>query len=289
MGQRQIQGEPGFRRRPHLSARECEPVLPWKKIIDQHMKTSILRLTLAAIGVAVALSASSADVPIPKAGLQLWLSADHVELVDGAVTVIKDLSGKNNNARRDPPTATPASNPAVAKDSISGQPVLRFTGDNIAFGFNQITNIYTAFWVVSKDAAAFGKRNEKFVLGDQTSNDFHAGWTDDVILNTDVNPGHLSKFLANAKTWLDGRPVIASKTPFARQLSLICIVSTGPVKAGQLARDRSFSGRAWQGDIAEILLYSDELSETDRQAVEKYLMVKYHLKPGSTADAAKSN
>ena len=228
------------------------------------MKSAFLKLTLFAVIAALALNAYSADAPaatpvsdsFPKAGLQLWLSAGHVEQTDGTITVIKDLSGKENHAQRDPATAKPATNPAIAKDAASGQPVLRFTGEDIAFGFKQITDIRTAFWVVSKDAAAFGKRNEKFVLGDKNSNDFHAGWTDDVIFNTDVNPGHLSKFLADGKTWLNGQSMVASKTPFPKQLSLISIISTGPVKAGQLAKDRSMSGRSWQGDIAEILIYN---------------------------------
>jgi len=244
------------------------------------MKNPCLRLALAALCAASALNAYSADTSassVPKTGLQAWFSAGQVEQAAGSVTVIKDLSGNDNHARRDPPTATPASNPAVAKDSVSGQPVLRFTGDNIAFGFNQITNIRTAFWVVSKDAASFGKRSEKFVLGDKNSNDFHAGWTDDVIFNTDVNPGHLSKFLADGKTWLNGRSMVASKTPFPKQLALISIISTGPVRAGQLARDRDYPGRSWQGDIAEILLYNVELSDADRQAVETYLTRKYSI------------
>jgi hypothetical protein len=85
--------------------------------------------------------------------------------------------------------------------------------------------------------------------------------------------------LANAKAWLNGQPIVANKTPFPKQLSVITLISTGPVKADQLARDRNMAGRAWQGDIAEILIYNAELSDADRQAVEKYLMTKYAPKP----------
>jgi hypothetical protein len=41
------------------------------------------------------------------------------------------------------------------------------------------------------------------------------------------------------------------------------------------------SGRSWQGDIAEILIYNAELSDADRLAVEKYLTAKYKIQPGS--------
>jgi hypothetical protein len=258
-----------------MNHQTTEPAMKIKSIFA----TLAAVCTAAAFNVSAALTALGGPVPIPSAGLQLWLSASQVEQTNGVVTLINDLSGQGNDARRDPPTAMPETNPAVAK-TANGQPVLRFTGADIAFVFNQITNVRTAFWVVSKDPASFGFKSEKFVLGDKKSNDFHAGWTDDTIFNTDVNPGHLSQYLHDAKTWLNGQPMIAYQTPFPKQLSVISIVSPGPVKAGQLARDRNFSGRSWQGDIAEILLYNVELSDADRQAVEKYLMTKYGIQGG---------
>jgi len=223
---------------------------------------------------------------VPKAGLELWLSAGSVEQANGTVTALKDLSGLGNDAKRDPANAAPAANPAVV-NGAGGQPVLKFTGDNIGFAFRQITDIRTTFWVVSKDPAAFGKLNEKFVLGDKASNDFHAGWTNDVILNTDVNPGHLSQNLKDAKAWLNGQSIVANKTPFPKQLSVITLVSTGPVKAGQLAKDRNMGGRSWQGEIAEILVYNVELSDVDRKAVEKYLLTKYAI--SATGPATQAN
>ena len=249
------------------------------------MKNAFLKPALAVLSAAVAFNAYSAGAPapgdFPKAGLELWLSAGQVEQADGVITVIKDLSGAGNDARRNAPATTPANNPAVAKDAASGQPLLRFSGSNVAYVFQRLTNIRTAFWVVSKDPASFGQRSEKFVLGDPAGNDFHAGWTDDTIFNTDVNPGHLSKNLKDGKTWLNGKPMDATKTPFPKQLSLISIISAGPVSAGQLARDRNMSGRSWQGDIGEILLYNVELSDAGRLAVEKYLTAKYQIQPGA--------
>ena len=37
--------------------------------------------------------------------------------------------------------------------------------------------------------------------------------------------------------------------------------------------------RSWQGEIAEVLLFNVVLSDADRQAVERYLMAKYQIKP----------
>ena len=251
-----------------------------------NMHRGLIKLALVAGGALSAALTHAADPApeIPKTRLELWLPAGSVEPAGVVVTRLDDLRGNGNNARRDPPAAAPDANPALAKDPVSGQPILRFTGADIAFAFNQLTNVRTAFWVVSKDPAAFGHKSEKFVLGDKTSNDFHAGWTDDTIFNTDVNPGHLSPYLHDAQTWLNGQPIVAYHTPFPKTLSLITIISSGPVKAGQLARDRNFSGRSWQGDIAEVLLYDTPLADADRLAVEHYLTAKYALGTAPVAD-----
>jgi hypothetical protein len=249
-----------------------------ENLVAKHALVAFLAASAVNIYSAETAAARDSNGDFPKAGLQLWLSAGQVEQADGTITLIKELSGNENQARRDPVTAMPLTNPALAKDAASGQPVLRFSGANVAYVFNQLTNIRTTFWVVCKDPAAFGQRNEKFVLGDKVSNDFHAGWTDDTIFNTVVAPNHLSSYLHDGKTWLNGRPMDASKTPFPKQLGLISIISAGPVRAGQLAQDRNYSGRSWQGDIAEILIYNVELTDADRRVVEKYLLTKYAIK-----------
>jgi hypothetical protein len=144
-------------------------------------KTSPLILLLA---LALNVHAAGAPADFSTAGLELRLSAGQVEQTDGTITLIKDLSGNENHARREPAAAAPPGNPTLVKYVGSGQPVLRFSGATVAYAFKQISDIRATFWVVSKDQASFGERNEKFVLGDKVSNDFHAGWTDDTILNT---------------------------------------------------------------------------------------------------------
>jgi hypothetical protein len=121
---------------------------------------------------ALAFPVRAADAPadFPKAGLELWLSAGQVEQTNGTITLIKDLSGNEHHARREPAAAPPPGNPNLVKYVGGGQPVLRFSGAPVAYAFPPISDIRTTFWVVSKDQASFGERNEKFVLGDKVSN-----------------------------------------------------------------------------------------------------------------------
>ena len=277
---------------------KAQKTLPGNGLVQHPLlsgETLSLNASLAGAPRADKLKAVSVPADFPKAGLELWFSAGQVDRANGDITAIEDMSGNGNNASRNLDSTAPSADPALAVDAASGKPVLRFSGENMAFGFKRLTDIRTAFWVVSKDPAAFGKLNERCVLGDTVSHDFHAGWTDDTIFNTvydNPNPsGHLSKYLHDGKTWLNGQPMDASKTPFPKQLGVISIESTRPVEANQLARDRQFAGRSWQGDIAEVLLFNVVLSDADRQAVEKYLMVKYQIKPGvnPTTTASTSN
>jgi hypothetical protein len=228
-------------------------------------------------------STTSSPADFPKAGLELWLTADHIQQANGQITSIRDISGNLNDANRNPDSAGQATNPTLVNDAVSGMSVLRFSGANVAYKFKRVNDIRTAFWVVSKAPAAFGHLDERFVLGDTVSHDFHSGWTDDTIFNVvhdDPNPsGHLAKPLYDGKVWLNGHEIDATKTPFPKQLSVISIQSTGPVEADQLARDRRFTGRSWQGEIAEVLLYNVALSWPDRIAVEKYLLAKYKIPP----------
>ena len=232
-------------------------------------------------------SDTSSPADFPKAGLELWLTADQVQQENGQVISIRDMSGNVNNANRNPDSAGQAANPTLVKDAVSDRPVLHFSGANVAYNFKKLKDIRTVFWVVSKDPAAFGHLDERFVLGDTVSHDFHSGWKDDTIFNVvhdDPNPsGHLAKPLYDGKVWLNGHEIDATKTPFPKQLSVISIESSGPVEADQLARDRQFAGRSWQGEIAEVLLYNVALSWPDRIAVEKYLLAKYKIPPSPLA------
>jgi hypothetical protein len=56
---------------------------------------------------------------------------------------------------------------------------------------------------------------------------------------------------------------------------MVSLITIGNVEANRLVYDRSISGRSWDGDIAEVILYSDALSDADRQTIENYLRAKW--------------
>lgn len=222
-------------------------------------------------------TAAAQTSPVPNTGLVLWLSAKDAVVQDGKVVSIKDQSGKGNDAKQDNVPRAVLTNPVLAKDEASGQPVLRFDGKNSSYSFQPVTDIRTVFWVASKNPAAFKQRFELFLLGGKTTKDFHVGthYTDTMI----ENGANASKFLKEGKGWFNGFPMDPKVTEFSPKLAVTCMETTGNVIADQIARDRAFPDRCWNGDIAEILLYNVVLSETDRKAVEAYLLKKYAITP----------
>jgi hypothetical protein len=73
-------------------------------------------------------SATTMPSDFPKAGLELWLSADYVDQTNGEITMIRDISGHANNARRNPDSTAPPTDPALYTDAASGHPLLYFSG-----------------------------------------------------------------------------------------------------------------------------------------------------------------
>ena len=236
--------------------------------------TAVLFSLIAGALLGLGTSARAADFPM--AGLVFHVSAGRVEVKDGVVEQLTDLSGKHNHAQHDRAPKCVLTNPVVVKDAANGQPVLRFSGAHSSFTFNEITNIRTIFWVVSKDAQAFKQKQELFVLGGSKSLDFHPGTHfTDTILHATTKYG--SPALQLGKAWLNGKAMDARQTDFPQVLSVITLEATTNVRANQIAKDRQFPDRCWHGDIAEILLFDTTLTDNDRQAVEKYLLTKYGI------------
>ena len=216
-----------------------------------------------------------------KTGLVLWLNAADAVVQDGKVTQISDRSGQGNDARHDTDPKNIQTNPTLVPNVANGQPVLRFSGKCSSFTFNRISDIRTVVWVLCKDPNAFKQKQELFVLGDAKSLDFHPGthFTDTILHAT---PQYGSPLLQKGKAWLNGKSIDPRATDFPQKLSVITLLSNGNVEANQIAKDRQFPNRCWQGDIAEILLFNRPLPDHQRHAVETYLMRKYGISDGGS-------
>lgn len=227
----------------------------------------------------MAVTVCAAEPPIPKDGLLLWLRADAgIQTKDGMVTGWQDSSTGGRHAERDAAFSTRAENPKLVPAVANSHAVLRFDGSDAAFRFSRLTNIQTVFWVVAKDSNSFGQNNERFVLGESAGKHFHVGTHKTAFI---LNTGEASPALRKGVVRVNGNIVDPVKANFSDRLAVISMVATGYVSADQISKDREFKGRSWQGDIAEIILYSRALTDAEREGVEKSLAEKYNVQAAS--------
>ncbi|MCX6925930.1 MAG: autotransporter-associated beta strand repeat-containing protein, partial [Verrucomicrobia bacterium] len=222
----------------------------------------------------LALPAAS-QTPVTN-GLALWLDASQLSgLADGQqVNTWTDLSGQNNHALRQ--SGSSSGYPQYKISQVNGKPVVRFNSANGNTGdyykFNRISSIRTVFWVVKENA---GTSDGHFLLGDDSSYDFHRASANGPLW--EAANSWSSANIWNGTTRLMGTVVNGTTTAIpAGQFQLISLVTAGNVQANQITQDRVYHG-SWQGDIAEILIYTVALSANQEAAVGSYLAAKYGL------------
>jgi len=199
----------------------------------------------------------------------LWLDASKLTgLSNGAtVTTWTDVSGNGRNATASGSGAT------YHTGALNGQPVVRFNADgNSSFDFPSDSAIRTVFWVVKNT-----KPGLHFLLGDGRAYDFHAG--DSTIWAPYANPS-----IVNGTTKFKGAVVDGTRTTLpSSSYTLLSLVTTGPVRADSLSRDRGIGGRSWAGDVAELIIYDRALAAEEETAVGTYLANKYNLATAYTS------
>ena len=216
----------------------------------------------------------SGGVPTSISGCVLWLDASDPN-ADGAqatgnIETWKDKSGTGNNAVQSDSTMQ-----AVAtSNALNGNSVLTFDGTDDFYSFNKITNIRTVFWVLQETDYS----TSHFLLGDSDNFDFSRGTSDSNVPNGIFwHRNYASENIKNGKTYLN-RNLVADPTaePLPlNQYNIVSLVTTGDVTASTITKDRNFSDRTWKGEIAEIIIYNQPLSDTDRTKIEDYLYNKW--------------
>ena len=221
--------------------------------------------------------------PLPTEDLLTWLRADAgvLQSASHAVSSWADLSGHGNNAVQ----GSTANQPQLLAAAINNQPVLHFDGANsfMAFPHDLITGVTSGeVLIVLRGGGPAGSAQGLWEFND--SNGELYPWVDGGLYETfgsqirygpiyttvPLNQCNLYEISAAPGAWtmrLDGS-IVTSKsgnTPdFAGSTNLI---------------GNNGYGSYFSGDIAEVLIFSQALSDSDRRAWERYLNGKYHYNP----------
>ncbi len=212
-------------------------------------------------------------LPAGAADPLIWYDlASQVNLTNGLpIATLVDYSGYGNHASQ----ATNSSGICVT-NAVGGLPVVRLDGaDAHYYTFPVKNNIRTVFWVLKEDAAATGMR---FLLGDTSAGAGSTyGFHRDTSAQRYIWDSTHAPLMFNGATKLNGVLVDGRVTPLPTQPAILSVRTSGNATANNLSRDRTSAGRNWQGDVAELLVYSRVLSDAEEAAVGLYLAGKYGL------------
>jgi hypothetical protein len=238
------------------------------------------------------------NLPIVSSGtMQLWLKADAGVETNQADLVSEwvDQSGHGNDAYQPTGTQQPLLEYPAA---INFGPAIRFNGDQVSGqgsylqGTNSvgIPDAYTSFLVYELDSGAPSEQVATFVgvpgttgagRGDFFSfdNPSFTTWGDDYYTNNPISTGIYRIWTDLYSTDLgmlrmfDDIPGNTAESDFATS-------GQSPPAAGYdvggVNPNTTGGGRNFGGDIAEVIYYQGELTDSDRQAVLTYLEQKYY-------------
>ena len=206
---------------------------------------------------------SHAFTPTDLAGCKLWLQSDIGVIKDGSNNVSGwiDNSGCGNNAVIHNPGFPPIFIPSV----LDGFGSIRSTGYYDGLSFPELSDIRSVFIVLKHST---GSQDYTPVLGDAFTYYFAAGAGSNLISNiSDMRTG---------RGFLNGNeitPVFSMVKPTI--FSLIELITASNATAQYLGNDRNIPDRYWSGDFVEIIIYNQNLNDTDRLKVESYILQKY--------------
>ena len=78
-------------------------------------------------------------------------------------------------------------------------------------------------------------------------------------------------------TRIDGLEVDGKTANKPTSLSLITLRTNGDVQANNFSSDRGINGRSWKGNLGELLIFNEELEDTEIESIEGYLAHKWGL------------
>ncbi len=264
---------------------------PRSLVINKHLSALVL-------GIALATAATCLGAFVPPAGLQLWLKADAITGIPdgGAVSTWVDSTGLGGG--RDMSQGTAAYQPLYKAAVVTGpgfvNPVVRFDGANDVMANSALHNAQTVIYVAKSTAnegvpySRLGTINEYFGfvngVGGAAAELFlknpQTYWVDAATVA--LSGFHVYSGLysdpANANNgsiYFDGS-LMATGTGGSSPLNLADVVGARGNLPGP-----SYDG-FFKGDLAEVLVFSTNLSAADRMAVEDYLNKKYFVPEPAT-------
>jgi len=207
--------------------------------------------------------------PLNLNSIQLWLDAtENSTLTLGPDNKVEEW--KSKGATKHAFQASSSLQPKVFEISkLNNNNVVRFDGVDDFMQFGEINNIRSVIFLIKNNGTA----NITWipVLGHRNSYDFHGGDGDGKLFGFWTND-----HIKNAPARVNGVPVgLASSIELLNEYSINNFITTGTVEAEYLSKDRDFNDRSWNGDYAQIMLFSEILDSSEITLLEQFIRYKY--------------
>ncbi|MCF6240650.1 MAG: hypothetical protein L3J74_04820 [Bacteroidales bacterium] len=223
----------------------------------------------------------------------LWLRADDLGLADGAtVSAWPDISGNNNDLSS---SVNDPNDPTYALNQINGLPVVRFssatgTGTKLirnpfdGFASSEITTIVVYKTSDSGDGLvsyATSGDNNNYLLYDNNNLRIYTGGN----YKISSQSYNTNAFTILVEKWRNSDNAVNlfkdGTNNYSNTLGNGNIINDGgslSIGGEQDAVDGSYSAsQAFDGDIAEIIMFSSYLNDAQRIIIENYLQIKYGI------------
>jgi PKD repeat protein len=204
--------------------------------------------------------------PTDFAGLQLWLRADSGLVMNGSfVSQWSDISGTNRHAVSE----VDVIRPTVLFNAINGLPAVSFDGSEDFLHFDEIPDVRTVFWVLRENPGA-SSITSRPLLGWSGGFNFLRGDNEQL-----WNGLYASTQVINGLTRLNGQTVNGANAWLNPDFNVVALRTSGNIQANHLTMESNIYGRTWWGEMAEIIIFNQPLSDNEMEGVESYLFNRY--------------
>jgi hypothetical protein len=204
-----------------------------------------------------------------QAAVVLRLDASEFDTAGGAIGTWSDSSGKGNDVTQ----AGGGFQPEVVLNAQNGLSVVRLDGvDDYMDSSTTSYTVGSVFSVASYAFASFpgGGSGYKGLYGGDNS-------SDGIYLTGATNSTNWYTSELDSQYLNGGSSTTALTAANAFNLYSGTDSTPATLNGHSIGHDRGDPNRSWAGDIAEIIVYDEALSEFDRQGVEVYLDEKWGL------------
>jgi hypothetical protein len=230
------------------------------------------------------------SLPVPRSGLVLWLRPDYeMTTVSGKVSSWGDASGSGNTATQ----ATSGNRPTFLSNAINGQPAVQFNSGSSTFlqlpgGMSDLSSGVSILAVVKPYSVSSGARLLDFGNGSASDNIYLSEPTSTGLTLETYNGSSGTSVTSSSAITLNQYQVVAAvdngsgtATIYTNAFEGAQNASMGTLnnllRADNNIGEASAGGNYFNGEIAELVVYSRALTVSELSDLQSYFMTKYQL------------